>query len=127
MFRALVAGIACAALAGCISAEQRAANQRAEWERQQAEQQRFDAARRAYTDDLRRQCAAIGYHPDTDPFRQCILQLHSNNQASDAQTRAVLMQQLLQGAREQQYRQMPYCSSLPAGIAGYQRAQGTCK
>lgn len=127
MKRLLIASMACVAFAGCISAEQRAANEEAARRQYHAEQERQQAARQAYTDDLRRQCAAIGYTPDTDQFRQCILQLHSNNQAANAQERAVLMQQLLQGAREQQYRQMPYCSSLPAGLAGYQRAQGTCK
>ena len=103
-------------LASCASPEKIAA-QRA------YEQQQLQAQQQAYTQNLVNQCRAIGYQENTDSFRNCVLQLHTNNQQQNAQIRGVLLQEALQ----RQYQSMPLCSSLPAGTAGYARAQGTCR
>lgn len=81
----------------------------------------------AYTRSLAAQCDAIGYQRDTDPWRNCLLQLHQQAQAERAQGNAVLMQEILRRQGQQQYQAMPLCSTLPPGIRGYQQAQGTCR
>ena len=124
MIRRIGIAIALVSLFGCISAEQRA---RIDAERAWREQQEQQARQQAYVLRLAQQCQALGFQPDTDPMRQCMLQLHSNNSASrDALINSLLLNQVQQ-QQQQQYRAMPLCSSLPADMAGYQRAQGTCR
>ncbi len=45
------------------------------------------------------------------------------NQQRKAQMEGIVLQQSLQ----QQYQSLPPCSSLPAGMAGFRMAQGTCR
>jgi hypothetical protein len=111
-------------LYGCATPEQRAAQQAAQ---QQADAERSRQQEAAYNRQLRNQCESIGYQPNTDPWRQCLLQLHTANQQRDAQMRGIILQQMLQEQQQQNYRSMPYCSSLPPGARGYAQAQGNCK
>jgi hypothetical protein len=69
-------------LYGCATPEEIAARQAYE-----EEQRRYQQA--AYAERLKRQCRAIGYQENTDSFRNCVLQLHS-------QTRGLILQQILQ-------------------------------
>lgn len=78
------------AISGCATPEQKAAQAQAEAE---AQRQRDYA----YSLGLERQCDAIGYQRDTDPWRACIMQLHGQAQAQNAQMRAIILQQYLQG------------------------------
>lgn len=107
-------------LYGCATPEQIAA-QRA------YEQQQLQAQQEAYTRSLNNQCRAIGYQPETEGFRQCILTLHTQRQQEDTQMRGIILQQAIQQRQQQQYQSMPLCSSLPPGLAGYARAQGSCR
>lgn len=118
----LVAVTAVLLLAGCISAEERAAR---DYERARQIEAAQQAQNKAYTEDLKRQCSAIGYPTGSDGMRQCILQLHTSTQANSAQMRAVILQQLLQQQRQDELRAMPRCPNNALG--GYQRAQGTCR
>lgn len=120
----LVAVTVVAILAGCISAEERAARDAARAEQMQAEQ---EARNKAYTESLTSQCAAIGYQRGSDGMRQCVLQLHTSTQANNTQMRAVIMQQLLQQQQQQEYRSLPFCSRIAPGLRGYMQAQGTCR
>lgn len=101
---------------GCATPEQIAA-------RRAQEQQQLEAQQRAYTQSLYSQCRAIGYQPETEGMRQCVLTLHAQNQQRATQLQGILLQEGLQ----RQYQSMPLCSSLPPGTAGYARAQGTCR
>jgi hypothetical protein len=101
-------------IAACASPEQQA-------QRRAAEMQQQKQAEIAYQQGLFNQCRAIGYQPDTEPFRQCVLQLHTQNQ----QNAVALDAALLQGAASQP-RVLPSCRGLPPGTAGYARAQGKC-
>lgn len=116
----LITALLVLTLTACATPEQIAARHRAEAEYAQQQQA-------AYSQGLRSQCEAIGYRPDTDPWRQCLLQLHTANQQQNAQMRAVILQQYLQQQQQQQYRALPYCYNLPPGVRGYQQAQGTCR
>lgn len=109
-----------AALTGCVSQQQIEA-QRA------YEAQQHEAASRAYTENLRGQCRAIGYQDGTEGFRQCILQLHSQNQAQQTQMQGILLNNVLQQQMQQQQNALPYCSQLPPFVAGMRRAQGQCR
>jgi len=51
------------------------------------------------------------------------MQVDMANQQQAAQTRNVVLQQMLQ----EQYQSMPLCVSLPPGTSGYYRAQGRCR
>lgn len=88
LFRYLLIAILIAPVLGCISAEQQQANREAEAARQ-------EQARIEYAASLKRQCDAIGYRPDTDQWRECILRLHQQAQAQNAALRNVLIQQYL--------------------------------
>lgn len=101
-------------LSGCISPERMAQNQAYE-----ARQQ--EAARTAYRNQLMSSCESIGYQRNTDPWRQCIMQLHAQNQASNTALGAAL----LQGAASQP-RVIPSCRGLAPGLRGYAAAQGQC-
>lgn len=79
-------------ISGCATPEQIAARQAAE---AQAQEQRDQA----YTNALAGQCEAIGYQRFTDPWRQCLLQLHGQNQANRAAVQGVILQQYLQNQR----------------------------
>jgi hypothetical protein len=79
-----------AAISGCATPEQIAA--RRAYEAQQQEQ-----AVAAYTEGLARQCEGIGYTRNTDPWRQCIIQIHGQNR--NTLNQAILMQQLQQQQR----------------------------
>lgn len=105
-----------AVLGGCANQQQIVANQAAMAEQQQQ-------AEIAYTRGLASQCENIGYVRDTDPWRNCIIQLHGQNQARSSALQGAVLQQYLQ----QQYQQLPFCSSLPPFQAGYRRSQGTCR
>jgi hypothetical protein len=109
-------------LASCSSMtpEERAARRQAAYE---AEQQQLAAQREAYRQRLYSQCSAYGFQQGTPDFSRCLMQVDTANQQQDAQMRAVILQQLLQ----QQYQSMPLCSSLPPGMAGYRRAEATCR
>lgn len=76
-------------IAGCATPEQIAARRAAEAE---AQRQRNIA----YTQQLAAQCDAIGYQRNTDPWRNCLLQLHQQNQAQNAAMRQMLLQQYIQ-------------------------------
>jgi hypothetical protein len=98
--------IAALLLAGCASPQQQSYNQ---------EQMEI-----AYTQGLARQCESIGYQRNTDPWRQCILQLHAQNQNRATAFGAAA----IQGAATRGPTQS--CASLPPGLRGYARAQGSC-
>ncbi|MBI2749747.1 MAG: hypothetical protein HYX43_10530 [Burkholderiales bacterium] len=103
-------------LAGCATQEQIEA-------RRQYEAEQQAAAIEAYRQQVFGQCRAYGFRDGTPEFSQCLMQVDQANQAQNAQMRAVILQQLLQ----QQYQQMPLCSSLPPGMAGWYQAQGKCR
>ena len=108
------AALAVLLLAGCISPEQIARNN-------YAAQQQEESARTAYRERLMSSCESIGYQRNTDQWRQCIMQLHAQNQ----QRNTALGAALLQGAASQP-RVVPSCRGLPPGTAGYARSQGQC-
>jgi hypothetical protein len=72
-------------LGGCVSPEQAARNRAAA-----AEQQR--QAEIAYTQGLFAQCRSIGFSDGSDGQRNCVLQLHQQNQANRAALGAALLQ-----------------------------------
>jgi hypothetical protein len=98
-------------MTGCVSPEQIAA-QRA-YEAQQQEE-----ANRAYTAALFSQCRAIGYADGSDAQRNCVLQLHQQEQAR----RAALGAALLQGYMSQQPQQ-PYYRPQPSQTNCWQNGQ----
>lgn len=110
-------------LAGCISPEQMAANQRAEEARQQQ-------ASMAYRESLFNQCRSIGYTDNTDQFRQCVLQLHAvNQQRNSAVLGAIVGAAANAQAQEEaarRYQALPICGTFGA-LASYQRSQGQCR
>lgn len=79
---------------GCATPEQVA-------QRQAAEQERHRQGEAAYNAALRQQCESIGYTPQTDPWRQCLLQLHTANQQQDAAARAAILQELVRQQAQQ--------------------------
>lgn len=97
-------------LAGCASPEQIAA-------RQAYEAQQQEAARTAYRERLMASCESIGYTRNTDQWRQCIMQLHAQNQAQQTAYGAAL----IHGTSS---RPLPPCP--PGVIGGYQRGAGRC-
>jgi hypothetical protein len=103
-------------LVGCATPEQIAARQA--YEAQAQEERNI-----AYTRHLANQCRVVGYQDGSEGFRQCILTLHSQAQAELSQMRGIAAQEALR----RQGQQVPYCSSLPPGTAGYARAQGSCR
>lgn len=105
-----------AAAAGCASRDEIEARRLYE-ARQQA------AAQEAYQQHVLAQCRGYGFREGSTEFSQCVMQVDQANRAQNSQMRAVILQQML----HQQYQQLPLCSSLPAGMAGYRRAQGTCR
>lgn len=107
-------------LAGCATPEQIQA-------RRDAEAYQQEAQRQAYRDRVYGQCRAYGFSEGTDQFRNCLMQVDQANQQQNAATRQMLLQQLIQQQNESNVRAMPYCSMLPPAIAGFRRAQGTCK
>ena len=109
-----LAALSAILLCGCISPEQMSRN--AEFQAQQREQ-----ADVAYTRNLANQCESIGYQRQSDPWRQCIMQLHAQNQQGQTALNAALIQGLAS-----QPGPIPSCRSLPAGTSGYARAQGNC-
>ena len=112
MFRILA--IAVVLLAGCVSAEQAALNR-------QAEAERFRQQQAAYQRQLQNQCESIGYQPNTEPWRQCILTLHLQKQQEMANLRNTIIQHELQ----QESLSMPKCLDGPLGE--YLRRQGRCR
>lgn len=58
-----------------------------------------------YRNNLAQNCESVGYQRDTDPWRQCIMQLHNQNQ-SRAVLGAALIQQ--QSAPAPLYNIVPY-------------------
>lgn len=86
-----------------------------------------EEVQRAYTESLFRQCDAVGYTRDTDAHRGCVMQLHGQAQADNAQQRAMILQGIIQQQQGQQYRAMPLCATLPPGTRGYMQAAGTCR
>lgn len=108
--------VLCSILASCASPEELARRQAA-----QAEYQRQQEI--AYTNHLRGQCEAIGYQRDSDPWRQCILQLHAQNQAHRSQMQGII----LNNAIQQQYQSLPPCYQLAPGARGFAQAQGRCR
>lgn len=107
-------------LVGCATPEQIEARRQQELAQQQA-------AQAAYRERVFGQCRAYGFTEGTEQFRQCLMQVDMANQQQNAATRQMILQQYLQQQNEQEIRAMPYCSSLPPVIAGYRRAQGTCR
>jgi len=85
-------------IGGCASPEQIAA-------RRQAQQEEFRRGEAAYNQTLRNQCESIGYKADTDPWRQCLIQLHTANQQQNAAARAAIIQGIMQ--QQQQSYQPP--------------------
>jgi hypothetical protein len=83
--RILTLFLCVATMTGCATPEQIAA--RRAYEAQQQEQ-----AVAAYTEGLARQCEGIGYQRQSDPWRQCIVQLHGQNR--NLLNQAILMQYL---------------------------------
>lgn len=79
-----------------------------------------EGAQAAYGEQLRTSCESIGYQRDTEPWRQCIMQLHAQNQASSAALGAAL----LQGAASRPG--VIPCRSLPPGTAGLAYSRGQC-
>ena len=93
--RAATAAILVAvAVAGCISPEEQRRRQAAAAEAQ-------EQADRAYTENLKRQCDAVGYARDTEGHRQCVLQLHAQAQGNAAAARNIILQQYLQNQTRQ--------------------------
>lgn len=84
-------------ISGCATPEQRAA-------RQAAEQERFRQGEAEYNRQLRAQCESVGYKPDTDPWRNCLIQLHTANQQRDAALRAAILQGIASQPQQQPYR-----------------------
>lgn len=103
-------------LAGCASPEAIRAQQEQEAAAQQARQE-------AYRQQVFGQCRAYGFRDGTPEFRNCLMQVDQANQQQNAQMRAVILQQEMQ----QQYQQMPLCSSLSYSIAALSASQGTCR
>lgn len=101
-------------LVGCASPEEigRRRAYEAHQEREQAN---------AYRERLMASCESIGYQRNTDPWRQCIMQLHSQNQAQATAYGAAIL-----GGATAQPRVVPSCRTLPPGTAGYARARGEC-
>ncbi len=93
---------------------------RARQDREAAQQQ---ARQEAYRQRVSGQCRAYGFQDGTPEFRNCLMQVDQANRQQNAQMRAVILQQMMQ----QEYQQMPLCSSLSPGLAGYRAAQGTCR
>jgi hypothetical protein len=102
------------ALAGCASEEPL---------RKQADRQTVTAQREAYQRSLEYRCTSYGFVQGTPDFRSCLMQVDTANRQQDAKTRNAMLQQIL----EKKYGAMPLCSSLPASLAGYHRAQGHCR
>jgi hypothetical protein len=107
-------------LAGCVSQEEIARRQALQAEYQQQ-------AAHAYRDNLFRECRSIGYQEGTEGFKQCVLQLHMQNQAHNSQIESTLLQGAMQQQQQQNYLSLPYCSQLAPGLAGMARAQGRCR
>lgn len=84
------------AVAGCATPEQQAA-------RRQAEAQYREQQEIAYTRSLAAQCDGLGFQRGTDPWRNCMLQLHGQNQAANAALRSVIIQQYLQQQQRPAY------------------------
>lgn len=80
-------------IAGCATPEQIAARRAAEAQAQ--EQQNI-----AYTRALAGQCEAVGYARNSDPWRNCIVQLHGQNQAN----RAAIIQGIMSQPQPAPYR-----------------------
>lgn len=116
MRASFIALIAALLLSGCMSAERQA-----EIQRQQAEQESYQ--REQYRQSVFSQCDRMGFSRGTDAHANCVLQTHNQN----IQSRDMVLQQAIQQERQRQLMSMPYCSSLPPGQQGYQRAQGTCR
>ena len=99
-------------LAGCVSPEQIA-------QRQELPQQERPLEP-AYRAQLISSCESIGYERNTYPWRQCIMQLQTQNQ----QQATALGAALLQGSEKQP---RPQCwRLLTAAQAEYARSQGLC-
>lgn len=86
--------------------------------RNQVQAQQEQEQRAAYRERLAQSCDGIGFTRGTDAHAQCILSQHQNSQNQAIQ---------LLGIQQQQYRTLPYCSSLPPGTRGYARANGDCR
>ena len=103
-------------IGGCVSPEQAAYNRQL-----QAQQEQYQ--REAYHARLAANCDAMGFQRGTQGHSNCMLTLHQQNQANMGAAAAAL----IQGEQLRQLQSMPSCASLPPGIAGYARAQGTCR
>lgn len=99
-------------LAGCATPQEMAY-------RQQVQTQQEQEQKAAYREALAQSCDAIGFKRGTDTHAQCILSQHQKRQ--DHLMQAIGMQQ------QREYRALPPCSSLPPGLAGYARADGSCR
>lgn len=116
--RILFVILALIVLTSCTALAERDARIYAERARQ--ESARNEAESRAYTEGLRNQCRAIGYAPDTEGFRQCVMTLHLQKQQEMANIRGAIIQQEIQ----RQTPPMPKCIDGPLGE--YRRRQGQC-
>lgn len=93
-------------LAGCATQEELAAQHAAE----QAQ----------YRNAVHAQCRGYGLTQGTTQFSECLMRV-------DMAYRQLLLDHALQEETAARTRALPYCSSLPPGLAGAYRAQGRCR
>lgn len=98
-------------LAGCVSAEEQAARQYLE----------AHAMKEAYRERVFNSCRAYGFREGTPEFSQCLMQVDQATQQRNSATGNAILQQMLRN------QPIPACSSLPVGVAGYRKAEGTCR
>ncbi len=91
--------------------------------RQEQERAQQLSAQAAYRERVFGQCRAYGFAEDSAEFRQCLMQIDMANRQQNQAMQQMILQQMIQ----QQYQSLPSCSSLPPGLAGYRKAQGTCR
>lgn len=120
VFRGYAAAVAfgALALAGCVSPEQRAANQRAQAEAEYAQQQAEAAQYRARVIQV---CEGYGFRQGTQDFSQCMMQVDQAAKQRQANMINAILPGLIQAAP------LPLCSSFPPFLAGYKRASGECR
>ena len=114
------------ALSGCASKtpEERAAFRQA---RQAEEQRQVAAQREAYRQNVYSQCRSYGFRDGSAEFNNCVMRVDMSNREQDAATRQMILQQAIQAEQVRQQRALPLCSSMGPGMAGYMRAEGSCR
>lgn len=83
-------------------------------------EQEIEAEREAYRNAVHSQCRNYGFAPGSPQYSDCLMRV-------DMAYRQMLIQQELQEESAARARSLPYCASLPPGLAGAYRARGACR